>query len=341
MRFGLAVVNDFPPGTLSQEKIAHLRDQVRAASEAGFDSVWLLHHYLGNMETLAPNPTMAALAPHIGTMDIGTNMFILPLSHPVEVAESFATLDHLTNGHVIAGFGMGYRPNEFDAFGVSMADRLGRYEESVQILRELWAGKAVNFKGSHFTIDDERVSLRPVRPGGIPIYVGSGVHKAGARRAAALGDAWLVAPHANRDRLQVILDYYRDERERLGKPRNEGLAVRRDLLLDDDHDLARTVGQEVRAKASAVYGAYAPPDTTGVYKHLEGRAQADEVADESYIFGDAEHAIVRLRELGDLGIDTIILRMQWYDLRQERVLKTLELFRTEVMPALEAGPHQR
>ncbi|MGY2872944.1 alkanesulfonate monooxygenase SsuD/methylene tetrahydromethanopterin reductase-like flavin-dependent oxidoreductase (luciferase family) [Marmoricola sp. URHA0025 HA25] len=334
MQFGLAVVNDFPPGTLSQDKIAHLRDQVRAAADAGFGSVWLLHHYLGNMETLAPIPTMAALAPHIGSMDIGTNMFILPLSHPVEVAESFATLDHLTNGHVIAGFGMGYRPNEFDAFGIPMADRLGRYEESVQILRELWSGNAVSFTGKHFTIDNERASLRPVRPGGIPIYVGSGVHTAGARRAAALGDAWLVPPHASPERLQVVLAYYRDERERLGKPRDEGLAVRRDMLLDDDQELARTVGQEVRAKASAAYGAYAPPDTTGVYKHLEGRDKADEVADESYIFGDPEYAIARLRELRDTGIDTVILRMQWYDLPQERVLKTLEMFRTRVMPAL-------
>jgi len=337
LRFGLAVVNDFPPGTLSQDKIAQLREQVCAARDAGFGSVWLLHHYLGNMETLAPIPTMAALAPHLGDMDIGTNMFILPLSHPVEVAESFATLDHLTNGQVIAGFGMGYRPNEFDAFGISMADRKGRYEESVQILREFWSGNTVNFTGQHFTIDNEKLSLRPVRPGGIPIYVGSGVHTAGARRAAALGDAWLVPPHANRERLQVVLDYYRDERERLGKPRNEGLAVRRDLLLDEDREKARTLGQEVRAKASAVYSAYAPPDATGVYKHLEGRGKADQVAEESYIFGDPQYAIERLRELRDTGIDTIMLRMQWYDLPQERVLKTLEMFRTRVMPELVSG----
>src|SRR6476620_537039 len=156
MKFGLAIMNDFPPGTLAADRVALLREQVRAASEAGIDSVWVLQHYLGNMPTLQPVPLLSALAADAGAMFLGTNMFILPLRHPVGVAEEFATLDHLSGGHAIAGFGMGYRDNEFAAFGVPMDERAERFEESVEIVRSLWTGETTAYAGKHFRIDGEQ-----------------------------------------------------------------------------------------------------------------------------------------------------------------------------------------
>src|SRR6478672_3190444 len=116
MRFGLAVMNDFP--AVSGEidigsRMTQMREQVGAARSAGIESIWVLQHYLGQMPTLQPIPLLGALAPSAEGMWLGTNMFILPLRHPVAVAEEYATLDHLSGGRVIAGFGMGYRENEF------------------------------------------------------------------------------------------------------------------------------------------------------------------------------------------------------------------------------------
>ena len=150
MKFGLAVMNDFPPGAVAADRVPLLREQVRAASAAGLDSVWVLQHYLGNMPTLQPLPLLSALAADAGPMFLGTNMFILPLRHPVAVAEEFATLDHLAGGRVIAGFGMGYRENEFASFGVPMDERASRFEESIAIVRGLWSGAPVSFRGRHF-----------------------------------------------------------------------------------------------------------------------------------------------------------------------------------------------
>ena len=179
--------------------------------------MWLLNHFLGNMQTLQPLPTLAALAEHAGDMRLGTNMFILPLRHPVAVAEEFATLDQITGGRAIAGFGLGYRSNEFDSFGISMDDRVARYEESVAVLRGLWADEPFTFEGEHFTIRGQRIGIPPVQPGGPPIWVGAGVHRAGARRAARLGDAWIVPPHAEPEKLRTILAYYREQRLALGR----------------------------------------------------------------------------------------------------------------------------
>ncbi len=331
LKFGLAIMNDFPPEIRPVDRVAQMREQVRAARDSGFSSVWMLQHYLGSMPTLQPVPTLAAMATEAGEMTLGTNMFILPLRHPVEVAEEFATLDHLTGGRAIAGFGMGYRENEFASFGIEMGDRVGRYEESIELIRALWSGERVNHKGRHFALDNEHISLTPVQPGGLPIWIGAGPHKVGAQRAARLGDAWIVPPHVDPVRLARVLGVYRDERERLGRGPSE-LVVRRELVLDHDPERARALGVEARGRLTRKYAEYNAPQQGEAYKHLAGEKAAEEVADASYLFTDPQTAVGALKDLEAQGLTYIVLRAQWYDLPQEQVLATLELFKNEVLP---------
>jgi alkanesulfonate monooxygenase SsuD/methylene tetrahydromethanopterin reductase-like flavin-dependent oxidoreductase (luciferase family) len=332
LKFGLALMNDFPPDVPPHSRIGEMREQVRAARDAGLRSVWVLNHFLGNMPTLQPLPTLAALAEHAGDMALGTNMFILPLRHPVAVAEEFATLDQITGGHAVAGLGMGYRSNEYDAFGVSMDDRVERYEEGVTLLRELWSNRPVTFEGKHFTVRDQKIGMPPVQAGGPPVYVGAGVHKAGARRAARLGDAWIVPPHAEPEKLREIVAFYQEERRRLGRGDAQEVIVRRELVLDDDRDRARAIGLEARGGSTAMYSQFDAPDQTASYRHLKGSDGLEDVADKSYLFTDPESCIASLEELEELGITYVILRMQWFALEQERMLQTLETFRDRVLP---------
>lgn len=336
MTFGLAVMNDFPPGTVPADRLAMMREQVQVASRSGLDSVWVLQHYLGSMPTLQPIPVLSALAEHAGDMHLGTNMFILPLRHPVEVAEEFSTLDHLTGGRAIAGLGMGYRENEFAAFGVPMTDRVGRFEESIAIIRDLWAGRTVDRTGNHFTVQGERISLPPVRAGGPPIWIGAGPHRTGALRAARLGDAWIVPPHVPLDRLTTLLGVFRDERTRLGLPVSD-LVIRRELLLDEDPERAAALGKRARGDLSQQYARYNAPQGGDAYRHLTDTAQAEEVADLSYLFTDPATAVARLKDLEAAGVTYVVLRAQWFDLGQEQVLRTLELFDREVRPHFTAG----
>jgi alkanesulfonate monooxygenase SsuD/methylene tetrahydromethanopterin reductase-like flavin-dependent oxidoreductase (luciferase family) len=337
MRFGLAIMNDFPPGTVAAERVPLLREQVRAARDAGLESVWVLQHYLGNMPTLQPLPLLAALAADAGNMFLGTNMFILPLRHPVAVAEEFATLDHLSAGRVIAGFGLGYRENEFASFGVGLDERAGRFEESIELVRALWSGERVDFAGRYFAVTGQRISLPPVQPGGPRIWIGAGAHRAGARRAARLGDAWIVPPHVAPDRLRVVLGHYLAERERLGRGEPAAVVVRRELVLDDDPERAMQVGLAARGALTRKYAEFNPPDATASYRHLQGEASAAEVAGESYLFTDPDTCIAALKQLQQQGITDVIVRMQWFDLPQERMLQTLRLFRDRVRPAFAAA----
>lgn len=333
LTFGLALQNDFPPQVSPASRISLLREQVRAAAASGIGSVWVLNHYLGNMQTLQPVPTLAALSEHAGDMLLGTNMFILPLRHPVEVAEEFATLDQISGGRAVAGFGMGYRSNEYESFGISMGDRVSRYEESVTLIRQLWSDEPVTFEGKHFTVRDQKIGIPPVRPGGPPIWVGAGVHKAGARRAARLGDAWIIPPHADPDKLRTILEFYRGERERLGRGPAQEIVVRRELVLDEDPQQARAIGLAARGANTAMYAQFEAPDKTDTYRHLKGTTELEGVADSSYLFTDPQTCVAALRQLQDIGITKVILRMQWFTLEQERMLQTLRLFRDQVLPA--------
>lgn len=332
LKFGLALMNDFPPGEDVPRRVGLLREQARAAEDAGLSSVWVLQHYLGSMPTLQPVPLLSALAQDTGSMNIGTNMFILPLRHPVDVAEDFATLDNLSDGRVIAGFGMGYRENEFESFGVDLKDRVGRFEESIEMINGLWSGESTTLEGSHFAIRDQRISLPPVQPGGPPIWIGAGPHRKGAERAARLGDAWIVPPHVTPAKLEQLFGFYHDERERLGLGTSE-LVVRRELLLDTDAERAAATGAAARTRLSQQYAAYNAPQGGDAYKHLQGEDKANEVAQTSYVFEDPAGAVRKFKELEALGVTYVVLRAQWFDLPHEQVLRTLELFRDEVLPA--------
>ena len=292
LRFGLALQNDFPPGGDVPLRVAQLREQARAASESGIDSLWVLQHYLGTMPTLQPLHVLAALVEDSGSMGLGTNMFILPLRHPVGVAEEFATLDNLSGGRALAGFGMGYRENEFAAFGVPMSERVGRYAEAIEVIRALWSGERVTHHGRYFSLEDEKISLPPVRPGGPPILVGAGAHKAGIDRAARIGDAWIVPPHVTGERLSRAIRLYREVREQVAPGKEHRFIVRRELVLHADREHALAEGTAARSRLTAEYGKYNAPDKTADYAQLADAEAAEQKAREAYIFTEIGRAHV-------------------------------------------------
>lgn len=335
LRFGLALQNDFPPGSNITGRVGQLREQAQEASRGGIDSLWVLQHYLGTMPTLQPLHLLSALTEDSGDLGLGTNMYILPLRHPVGVAEEFATLDNLSSGRALAGFGMGYRENEFAAFGVPMEERIARYTEAIEVIRALWRGDRVSYSGQHFSVDNEKISLPPVQPGGPPLLIGAGAHRKGIERAARLGDAWIVPPHVTGERLTRAIELYRAARAAQGAdPAADRFMVRRELVLHSDPERALREGTEARTRLTAEYGKYNAPDQTADYSQLSDQRAADEKARKAYIFTDPSGAVEQLKALESQGVTDVVLRMQWFDLPHERMLETLRLFRDEVLPQL-------
>ena len=132
-----------------------------------------------------------------------------------------------------------------------------------------------------------------------------------------------------------VLDYARDGLNetvagRTGRPE---LVVRREILLDEDRDRAWQLGSAARGALTRMYSAYNPPDRSVDYQHLSSADAASARAKEVYVFTDPDGAVDELKALEAAGITKVVLRMQWFDLPQDRMLHSLELFRQKVLPA--------
>jgi len=313
VKVGLFLNTQFQPGQSVAAQLPDLIAQTRAARDAGFKSLWFPHHYLtGPLQMLQIVPMMAYLAPHAEGMQIGPNILILPLLNPVHVAEESATLDVLTGGNYVLGVGLGYREGEFTAFGLSLKERAPRMEESVALIRRLWSGEKVTHKGRFYTVEDHAIGLKPTREGGPPIWF-AGTADAAIKRAARLGDAWMIVPSTT---LGDLVPQMRTYRAALGHRVPDCFPMVRECYVGANH---RTALDECRAALQYKYDAYASWGLSG----RQNPAFEDLVRDR-FIIGDAvfvKEEIARYREA--LGIDHFMMRCHWPGLEFEKSLASI------------------
>lgn len=200
MKFGLSMFGLGP---------RHYPDVAKAAEEAGFDSVWLPDHLVfpevmpatypydesgrpgmdSNVGVFDPWVILAAVAQATQTIRLGTAVYVLPLRHPIIVARSLVTLDHISNGRVILGAGVGWLEDEFAIMGESFKDRGKRMNEAIPLMRRLWTEDTIEHHGEFFDFPPVKFQPKP-RKGPIPIHVG-GSSPVALRRAGRLGDGWI------------------------------------------------------------------------------------------------------------------------------------------------------
>src|ERR1700688_4892205 len=127
----------------SQSPVQRYRDTIEQSVHAealGFESVWPVEQHFNADLSITPAPLLllAALAERTRTLRLGVAIVLLPLSHPIRVAEEIATLDVLSNGRVEFGIGRGAVPNHFRAFGVPIAENRDRFVEGLEVIRQAW-----------------------------------------------------------------------------------------------------------------------------------------------------------------------------------------------------------
>ena len=218
MKIGMFINTQFPEGDSVAARIPELVEQVRVARDAGFASLLFPHHYLtAPLQMLQIAPLMAYLLPEAQGHDrSAATSCCFRCSIPVHVAEEAATLDVLSGGNFILGVGLGYREGEFDAFGISLKERAPRFGESIALMRRLWTEDRVTFAGRFYSVKDHGISLKPARPGGPPVWV-AGLVEAAVKRAARIGDAWLIANATTLGATEPLMRVYRDALRELGQ----------------------------------------------------------------------------------------------------------------------------
>lgn len=192
----------------------HMASVAQRAEALGFESVWVPEHlvfptkivsrYPYAKDGVPPiNPATPLLDPLILLTQIaarterirlGTNIYILPLRHPLQTARMAMTLDLLSNGRLELGVGVGWLAEEFAAAAVDFETRAGRTRECVRVLKALWTESEPEFHGRYYSFDPVKFEPKPVQKPHPPLIFG-GETDAALKRAAALGDGWYGVGH--------------------------------------------------------------------------------------------------------------------------------------------------
>jgi probable F420-dependent oxidoreductase len=140
---------------------------------------------------LEPLTTLALVAGVTERAKLGTTILVLPHRHPVLAAKCLATLDHLSDGRVVLGAGVGWMREEIELLGAPF-DRRGAWsDEAIRVMRACWRETRTRHRGEFFTVDDVGVFPKPAR-GDIPIWIGGHTPRA-LKRVVALSDGWHAA----------------------------------------------------------------------------------------------------------------------------------------------------
>lgn len=321
-KVGLYLGTQFPPGTDVAVALREMKEQVRLARQSGFSSLWVPHHYLTHpMQMLAPIPMLSYLLRDCEGMTIGTNIQIMPLLHPVHVAEDAVTLDLLSGGRYVLGIGVGYRDAEFQAFNVPLNERAVRMNESIEIMRRLWTEEKVTYNGKIFHINDLGIGLKPLRKGGPPIWLAA-VVDAAVKRAAQLGDAWLITNFAHLSVLVPQMSLYRKFLAEASKDFPTEAPITRECYIGSTQAKAL---DECKAALQYKYGAYSSWGLDKQSKDAESFEQPfEDFVKDRFIVGDkafVKDEIQRYRAL--LGVNHFIMRVQWPGLEHAKALNTI------------------
>ncbi len=333
IRFGLFLSNQYPSDDNVRVRLEEMIEQVRCARNNQFYSLWAGQHFLTKpLQMFQSTPLLARLIPEAEGMMIGPNILILPLLNPVEVAELSATMDQLTGGRYILGVGLGYRDEEFQVFHVNKSERIGRMNEAIHLIRRLWTEETVDHSGKFFTVPNMGLGLKPVRPGGPPIWIGASVDSA-IKRAAKIGDAWLITFYPSISWLSQQMNTYRAALEEAGKPEPEDVPILRECYVSPNH---KTAMEEAGPSIKVKYDAYASWGQDQFLPDEEKFNQPfDQFVNDRFIIGDPSFVREEIKRYNEvLGVNHFILRLQWPGLAQEKVIQSIKLVGEEVIPYL-------
>ena len=316
MKVGLFINTQFPEGTDVAARVPEMVEQVKTARDAGFKSLWFPHHWLTYpMQMLQITPLMGYIAAHAQGMTIGPNILILPPQNPMHVAEESATLDVLTGGNYILGIGLGYRQPEFDAFRISQTERGARFNEQISLMKRLWTEDKVTHEGKFYTVNDAGIGVKPIRAGGPPLYI-AGQADVAVKRAARIGDAWLIVNSRGLSSITPLMKTYRAALAEYGRTPAE-FPITMECYVGANN---ATAHEECRVPLQYKYNAYA---SWGQLRS-QNEKTFEEFARDKFIIGDkvkVKEEVARYHEL--LGVDHFIMRCQWPGLPQEQTLATI------------------
>ena len=333
MQFGIySSIANPPRGEDLDRCVDEVIAEAQAAEASGFDSCFFGEHHQ-DQDGFLPSPLIVATAVAANTtrLNVGTSVILLPLHHPVHVAEDVITLDIVSKGRIILGVGVGYQATDFQAFGIPMQHRAAMFEEGVEIIRKCWSGERFSFHGTHYTLEDLQIRPRPFQTPAPPLWIGASV-PAAVRRAGRMGDAFVATPSTTLPQTLRLVDIYRQAAEDAG--RQPRVVLMRDAWVASS-----------RAEAEAVYG----PEVMTAYRYYWENQLAEfqdipadtpfsleNLAQDRLVLGEPETCIREFHRWQEAtGADYCLLRLRHAHSggpAHAKILDAITLFGDRVMP---------
>lgn len=341
LKMGLYLNSQHPDHEDANARLRSTVEQVTLAERLGFDSIWAGEHHVTPGYHFFPQLALLShLAAHSGEMALGTNLVLLPLHPPVDVAEQVALIDQLCGGRFILTVGQGYRVEEFEAFGSPHAERLARFVDGVEVIRRLWTGEAVDHETPWYSLSGATVRPLPAQRGGVPIWIGATTERA-IRRAGRLGDAFMATPNVSSAEVRHQLDLFASERAAAGlPPATEAGRVIEAFCHRDASEARRRCAPHLLTK----YAAYASwglrgtafgTDDTGNTPSEEERLV--ELARDRFVIGDPDDVAAGLvAQHREVGLSHVAMRVSWPGSDSTDTMECIELLGTEVLPRVRA-----
>ena|SRR5208282_6629416 len=298
--------------------------QTMTAEKYGFDSLWFEEHH-EHLEYLpAPLSALTALSQHT-KMQLGTNIIILPLYHPMRVAEEVAQLDAISHGRVIVGVAAGYREKDFDNFGIKLKDRAALMDEDLIILDKLLSQENVSYEGKFYKIKNATVQPRPHQKPRPPFWIG-GWKPPALRRTARLGDAWYPGPVVDFKGVMECKAIYEKELTKLGKPLRP-LPIMRDVYV------AETTDKAFKESEESFNDMYQVDYSTSSHPLVAGEKHSfKEWAYDRFVIGSPSDVIEAVDKFRKNGFDHVVLRAALRKLTSAQVVSSIRLFGEKVIP---------
>ena len=249
----------------------------------GIDSIWQTDRLISRQPILECMTALAAIAGRTKRIKFGVNVVSVAMRDPVLLAKQCATLDFLSAGRLLPGFGIGSpRGPEWEAMHLDSRTRGRTTDEALEIIARLWTGEKLDFDGRHFKLTGASISPLPVQPD-LPMWIG-GSSDAAVRRTAKYGTGWQSGAETPETVGKVIAAI-------------KEAVVAAGRSIDEDHygaALAYRFGSWEDAGMSKLAAAY------------EARTGRD--AREAFAIGDADLIMGRIAEYVDAGASKFILR---------------------------------
>ena len=288
---------DRPPTRIIDEAI----EVVAAASRMGFAWVSIGQHWLSHPTVWPqPMPMLARLAPETGAMRLKTSVLLLPILNPVEVAESVATLDHITHGRLDVGVAIGYRELELGVAGLARADRVPKLEESLELIKALWRGDEVTFKGRYIRVEGGRMGFTPYQKPYPPLEMGAQSEGA-TRRAARFTDGVFFGPQLGWADVARFGAMFREERVAVGAASAGYVGASRSLIVGASRETAAAAARGYLEKTFTMYRSWRMQES----KMGQLRLGFERALDDWTIHGSPADCVETIERARAMGLERI------------------------------------